>query len=103
MTRDTRRRLLRLRSRAPPAYERASTIAVPAGCPMAGLLLFVDRPLTPAEIVGPAAAWREGATVRQVEQRRHHAGDLLQAVGIGPDLAAQQVKPRDRGQQAHRV
>src|SRR5258707_1603232 len=90
-------------SRAPPAYERASTIAVPAGGPMSLPLLFVDRPLGAAEIVGPVAARREGAAVRQGEQRRYHAGDLLQTVGGVPDLAAQQVEPRDRGQQPHRV
>src|SRR5882757_11257004 len=90
-------------SRAPPAYERASTIAVPAGGPMSLPLLFVDRPLATAEIVGPAAARREGAALRQGEQRRHHAGDLLQAVGGVSDRAAQQVESRDRGQQAHRV
>src|ERR1044072_5549626 len=70
---------------------------------MAFLLLLVAGPLAAAEIVGLVAARREGAALGQIEQQRNDARDLLQAAGVACGLAAHQVKPRDRGQQAHRV
>src|SRR5579871_2466992 len=53
----------------------------PAGGPVTRALLLVGREGGAAAILRVGAARREGAAGRQVAERRHHAGDLLQPRG----------------------
>src|SRR3954447_13062310 len=89
-----------------PLWTAASVMAAPVGCsgmpargPMARAFFLVGRILRRTALVGARAARRERASRRQVGQRRHHAGDFLQATRRGR-LAAQQAEPRQRGHQA---
>ncbi len=56
-------------------------VGMPAGGPVGGPLLFIGRIFAPADVAGEGAARREDAAGRQIAERRHHAGDLLQALG----------------------
>ncbi len=73
---------------AMPGSEEA--LRAPAGGPMAGPLFLVGRIVRAAAVVGESAARREHAAFGQVRQRRHDAGDLVEAA------AAPSISPRIR-------
>src|ERR1043166_8359994 len=56
-------------------------VRAPARGPVARTLLLVGREGGAAAVLRIRAARRKHAAGRQVAQRRHHAGDLLQARG----------------------
>src|SRR5262249_4940821 len=54
-------------------------VRAPARRPVSGPFLLVGRIGLQAAVLREGAARREGAAGRQVGERRHHAGDLLQS------------------------
>src|SRR5262249_11720055 len=75
----------------------------PARRPVTRALLLVGREGGAASVLGMRAARRKHAAGRQVGERRHHAGDLLQPLGRALAVALHDGEARDRGHQAARV
>src|SRR5919206_3200741 len=73
-------------------------VRMPAGGPVARPLLLIGRILGPAQLVRIGAARREAAAGREIRQRRHHAGDLPEPLGLGR-RTGQEPEMRDRAQE----
>src|SRR6476661_4747056 len=78
-------------------------VRAPAGRPMSRPFLLVRRIGGTAARLRMRAARREDAALRQIDQRRNGAGNLLQAVDRFRLLAAHQRQPRDGGHEAVRI
>src|SRR3954449_213925 len=93
-----------VRGRLSVATSAIQLLRMPARGPMAWPLLFIGWELRPALLVGKRAARCERTARRQVGQRRHDPGDLLQAPGrLGRFFAGYNGQMRDRAKQAVRV
>ena len=70
---------------------------------MAWPLFLVIGITVAAAVLGMGAARREHATIGQIAQRRHHAGNFPEPIRLALGLAPHEGKPRNRGHQPVRV
>src|ERR1700730_18457958 len=72
---------------------------MPAGDPVSWAILFERRRLGTALIARQGASSRKAAALGHVEQRRHHALDLVET-SAADSAACGRVEMRDRAQEA---